>query len=188
MSAPAGTGLLLVGRSGSGKTWVLRRLVDEHGFWTPTHVTTRPVDQTDAGTVHLSEEAFLAAVAAGELAAPMVFGAAWHAWAREDFARMCSGRERAVAVCRPYEALFLRAVQPRLAAVWLDAPAQVVEERRRERATERDLDEARRRARRDDDAEDARYRPLFEHVVSSEGDAVGAVLALVGVGAQRGAA
>jgi ribose 1,5-bisphosphokinase PhnN len=147
-------GVLLVGSSGSGKTWVQRRLVDRHGFWAPTHVTTRPVDATDFGTTHLDEEPFLAGVAAGTLAAPMRFGGRWHAWLQADFTRLCGGEARAAVICRPYEALLLRAVQPRLHPIWLTAPEAVVAARLEARARTGDL--AHRGARQRDDDDDER--------------------------------
>jgi len=173
-------GVLLMGRSGSGKTRIQRRLVNEHGFWAPLHVTTRPVNDTDFATVSETESNFLAAVESGEIAAPMRFGGSWHAWRTEDLRRLCHGEERAVAVCRPYEALLLSALQPRLVPVWLSAPAPLIAERLQARANERDAGGPQTVERRRDDDEDERYRPFFRDVIASERDAVADILRLVG--------
>jgi guanylate kinase len=179
-SRSGATGALLVGRSGSGKTWVQRRLVEEHGFGSPLHVTTRSVDEGDVATVHVAPDEFFAAVSAGDLIAPMLFGASWHAWPRADFERLCRADEPSVAICRPYEALLLSAVQPRLLPVWLAAPAAVVARRLSARAERRDLDAAEAAARRTHDDEDERYRPLLADVVASGDDAVVRILRLLG--------
>jgi len=179
------SGALLVGPSGSGKTWVQRRLVERHGFWAPLHVTTRVADQADFATGHVEPDEFFAAVASGELTAPMLFGGSWHAWAAADFARLCRGEDRAVTVCRPYEALLLHAVQPRLMPVWLAVPADVVAERLAARSAHRNVDPAAAAARSADDEEDDRYRPLFEHAVSTAGEALGEILGLLGRGEPR---
>lgn len=178
-AAEPGAGVLLVGRSGSGKTSVQRRLVEEHGFWAPLHVTTRPVHESDFASEHRDADEFFAAVSSGELTGPMLFGACWHAWSRADFERLCRGDGRGVAICRPYEALLLHAVQPRLVPVWLDAPATVLAERRRARGALRDVDAVHGSARGADDDEDELYRPLFTDVVSTERNAVAAVLRLL---------
>lgn len=172
-------GALLVGPSGTGKTWVQRRLVERHGFWAPLHVTTRVADAADFGTRHMELEEFMAACASGELTAPMLFGGSWHAWARDEFDRLCRGEGRPVTVCRPYEALLLHSIQPRLVPIWLAAPADVLAERRAGRGAQRNVDPVTATARGADDEEDDRYRPLFEHVVSSAGDAVDEILRLL---------
>lgn len=169
-----------MGASGCGKTWIQRRLVNEHGFWAPRHVTTRQVSGDDFNSHHSSVSEFHAALAAGELAAPMFFGGYWHAWPREDVARLSRGEQPAVVVCRPYEALLLSAIQPHLIPVWLTADAALVAERSRKRAAERDRPSVYREARRVDDAEDAFYRECFRYFASTDVDAVPAILDIVG--------
>ncbi|MGH9213662.1 MAG: hypothetical protein ACRD2C_23750 [Acidimicrobiales bacterium] len=174
------TGVLLVGPTGSGKTWIQHRLIDDYGFWSPLHVTTRPVSGDDPTTVHVPFEELLAKVESGGLVGPMLFGGTWHAWRPDDLDRLRRGNERAVVICRPYEAFLINAFEPRLVPVLLSTPATVAAERVRQRSEERDLQSGYRQARRADDVEDSAYLPMFRHVSPSGEDAIRTILHLLG--------
>jgi guanylate kinase len=173
-------GLILTGPLGVGKSTAQRRLILDHGFWTPETVTTRSVDEDELRMTHRTEATFIEQVRVGELVMPTRFGSQWYAWLREEVAMIRGTGGTAVLNVRPSTALTLAALLPDLIPIWLWVNDQVLTERRSARTLSRDLDESYRRLRETADDEDRAYRPLFARRAEANASLVPRLLEMLG--------
>ena len=166
--------IVLTGRLGVGKSTLQARLVTDFGFWTPTTVTTRPIESTDPGMRGIPLADFIADTRAGRLLLPAAFGGYWYAWARADIERLAHSEVPAVLNVRPYTALVLHALLPRTLAVWLWVDDAELERRTSDRHAARDSADARRKQ----DEIDQQYEDLFAIRVCADDQAVTSILAV----------
>lgn len=172
-------GLAITGPTGAGKTTIQRHLVDDHGFWTPSNLTTRSVAEHEVGVEHVEEANFNRGVIDNKIVIPFQFGGAWYGWSSPDYSRLLRQDSNAAVVnVRPYTALVLSATIPDLLPVWLFAEPELMAERRTRRGESRDLDEL--RARREAlDELDLEYVRLFKHQVPSNHETATTLLRLM---------
>jgi guanylate kinase len=172
------TVVILTGPLGVGKTSLQRRLQAEHGFWSPTTHTTRPVDlhEVDLRSCDLPE--FETAVRQGSLVMPAQFAGNWYAWDSNALDRMRQPDAKTVVNVRPYTGLVLAALLPRCVPCWLWVDAHELARRRTSRGEQRDTTSEARAARERADETDRRYEYLFPHRVCSDERALDIILAL----------
>jgi guanylate kinase len=172
-------GIAITGPTGVGKTTIQRRLVRDHGLWTPGVLTTRSVASHEIGVSHIDYPAFERAVPMGSIVFPHYFAGAWYGWTYDDLEQLRHGDGLAVVNVRPYTALVLSAGIFGLEPVWLFAEPYTLAERRRRRNEPRDVEESA-RIRQAADEEEERYAPLIRNHVLSTDTAVLELLRLIG--------
>jgi hypothetical protein len=173
-------GLILTGALGAGKTTAQDILVREHGFWTPTTVTTRSVASDERYVVEVGVTDFTAGVIQRRYILPAKFGAHWYAWSASDFTHVLEDRlSRAVVNVRPYTALLLSALIADMLPVWIWVDRDELSRRISHRGAARDAKPETSAERKRQDEEDRTYETLFHHKVQSDENLVGSLLRLL---------
>lgn len=163
---------MLSGPMGVGKTTLQAALLRK-GCWCPHLLTSRPVELLEQEHVeHLNRAELIELVRDGRAGAPAFFGDELYAWADTDVTRLHEEPGGAVVTARPYTALLVAAMVPRLIPVWLDLADDLRRARVDGRATSRDLDGELAQRRLVADAEDLAYRELFRVRVTADATAV----------------
>jgi hypothetical protein len=174
-------GLILTGALGSGKTTAQLTLVREHGFWTPTTVTTRVVAEHEQFLTRVALEDLISGAVQKKYVLPFRFGQHWYAWPTQDFERLLDNAPgRAVVNVRPYTALLLSAFAFDLIPVWLWTDDQSLRQRLEQRSATRDVDSELSLIRQSQDQEDTRYEAFFLHRLHSDDTVIRSLLRLVG--------
>jgi hypothetical protein len=173
-------GLILTGALGAGKTSAQDVLVRQHGFWTPTTVTTRPVASDERYAVGVEVVDFTAGVIQRQYILPAKFGAHWYAWSAIDFRRLLEDRlSPAVVNVRPYTALLLSALISDMLPVWIWVNHEELIRRLSHRRAARDSEPSVSAERKRQDEEDRDYEILFHHRVQSDDNIVRSLLTLL---------
>ena len=171
-------GLALSGRLAAGKSSAQRILVESHGFWSPTTITTRRLDPGEDGVSSVPTRDFVDGVGDGRYALPVCFAGNWYAWSSPDVSRLLHHSTDVALNLRPYTALALSALVPDLLPVWLRVREDELIQRRARRGSNRDRDPKLGDLRSEQDRVDAVYEPLFRIRVESNARVIPALLAI----------
>ncbi len=178
-------GVIITGPLGVGKTTIQRELVEDFGFWTPTTVTTRLLENEEKYMRSVSADEFSSGVVNGHLLLPIIFANAMYAFEFNDFQRINgnSAQDDVVVLnVRPYTALVISAFVPSLVPIWLKVPDdEELERRRLDRNAIRD-NSSNGMLRNSQDHIDTTYSSFFKETVAVNSDATIKILRLLGKG------
>ncbi len=162
-------GFLITGRIGTGKTTLIRRLAEVHGFTAPVVTTTRSLGKQDFRLRHLDKLSFLELARSHNIVLPMAAGGVYYGWTADEFDLLRSGTRVAASV-RPYTALVLEYLLPGLCPIWLDVSEPERQRRVLQRWEARDSQPFSSAARARFDEEDATYFSLVKNHLPAEAD------------------
>lgn len=174
------TTVILSGATGVGKTTVQRALVKRLQARTLTTYTTREVEDHETEMVSVLRDDIIGGVKKTQLVAPASFGKHLYAWSKSELKQAQAAETHFILNVRPYTALLLWPFLPNSVPILLDAPMEVIIERRAARGEQRDKsgEHLEDRVRRDLEELEA-YRELFPHIMTTEGEVVEKIIAMV---------